>query len=297
MANPVHEALLRQSVEDWNEWRAENPGVRPDLSELAMSAANLRGANLSNVQLCRAKLIRTRLEGSDLRFADLRDTQMHEADLTDADLSRANLDGAQLAGAKLRRARLVGASMRRAQITVSDLRESDLSEADLEGADLRESVGTNATLERANLTGAEFSGCRLTECNLTGALGLTRRQLESAIADETTVLSEAGTTRDTHDSLNALLNAIEAIRAQTTGTAVSETLVSHYHALLSKLDSRGFQTEGARIGDEELQRPVTSWDRTSGGEAFELSPTRSMNADRFHQKLDRVLEDIRRHLL
>jgi uncharacterized protein YjbI with pentapeptide repeats len=297
MTNPVHEALLRQSIEDWNDWRAENRSVCPDLSGLAMSAANLRGADLSHARLRGARLIRTRLEGSDFRYADLSGASLHEADLTEADLSGANLDGAQLPGAKLRGARLVGASLRRAQITVSDLRKSDLREADLEGADLRESVGNGASLQGANLAGAEVAGCRLTECDLRGVRGLTTRQLESAIVDDTTVLTEIRTPADDEGSVDSLLAAIEALRERNEDDAVLETDVSRYHALLAKLEAKGFRTAEARIGDEDLVRGVASWDRTPGGEAFELAPLASVDRKLFHRKLDRVLKEIRRQLV
>jgi hypothetical protein len=46
MANEEHLARLRQGVEAWNQWRAANPGIRPDLSEAHLARENLCGANL-----------------------------------------------------------------------------------------------------------------------------------------------------------------------------------------------------------------------------------------------------------
>ena len=37
MANPEHLELLRQGVDVWNEWRAKEPSIRPDLSEANLS--------------------------------------------------------------------------------------------------------------------------------------------------------------------------------------------------------------------------------------------------------------------
>jgi hypothetical protein len=31
MANDEHVALLKQGVDAWNAWRAENPNIRPDV--------------------------------------------------------------------------------------------------------------------------------------------------------------------------------------------------------------------------------------------------------------------------
>jgi len=38
MANPEHLKILKQGVEDWNQWRKDNPDIKPGLSE-----ADLRG--------------------------------------------------------------------------------------------------------------------------------------------------------------------------------------------------------------------------------------------------------------
>jgi hypothetical protein len=74
MANEEHLAILKQGVEAWNQWRKENPDMRPDL----------RGANLS---------------GALLSGADLNEATLSEAILLMADLSEANLSGANVEGA------------------------------------------------------------------------------------------------------------------------------------------------------------------------------------------------------
>jgi len=104
MANEEHLAIIKQGVETWNQWRKENPDIRPDLS----------GANLSQLDLGFANLSEAALWGADLS----------EADLRGADLSEAGLWEANLRGANLSKAALLGA----------DLSEADLWEADLENA-------------------------------------------------------------------------------------------------------------------------------------------------------------------
>jgi len=91
MANQEHVEILEYSVEDWNQWREENPDKRPDLS-----SAELYGADLG---------------GADLAGADLRGAHLFRADLVDANLCRANLDGADLFVADLSRADLSGTSL------------------------------------------------------------------------------------------------------------------------------------------------------------------------------------------
>ena len=69
MASKKHVARLRQGVEAWNQWRRENPKIRPNLSRADLIRASLRGA-------------------------DLRRTGLGKADLSYADLSRAQMSGA-----------------------------------------------------------------------------------------------------------------------------------------------------------------------------------------------------------
>jgi uncharacterized protein YjbI with pentapeptide repeats len=98
MADKTHVALLKQGVEAWNRWRAQNIGTRPDLS-----SAHLYGLDLIEVDLA----------GADLRYADLRGAVLSSAQLVGADLSGADffrtiLDGADLSGANLHGARFLG---------------------------------------------------------------------------------------------------------------------------------------------------------------------------------------------
>ena len=86
MANDKHVALLKKGVAAWNEWRAKNPDIRPDLRE----------ANFSKADLNRADLTCTNLSGAMLNTANL-----SEANLTFANLSFANLSWAHLGGARL----------------------------------------------------------------------------------------------------------------------------------------------------------------------------------------------------
>ena len=49
MTNSEHIKLLKQGVEAWNEWRAENVEIKPDLVKANLSKANLSGARLFKV--------------------------------------------------------------------------------------------------------------------------------------------------------------------------------------------------------------------------------------------------------
>ena len=72
MASKKHVARLRQGVDAWNQWRRENPKIRPDLSGAVLIRAHLSGADLR----------RTNLIGADLSHADLCGAQMARAKLS-----------------------------------------------------------------------------------------------------------------------------------------------------------------------------------------------------------------------
>jgi len=172
MANEEHLAILRQGVEVWNDWRAANPDVLPDLSRADIQKADLHEAELRFTDLQGAVLIETNLYDANLYMADLRRTHMNQA----------NLRHAYLAGANLSRA---------------SLQIADLSAADLDGADLVESyLGTanfsGARLDGANLRGAELFGTIFSGNDLRNVLGLdsVKHKGPSAIGIDTLVRSK-----------------------------------------------------------------------------------------------------------
>jgi len=61
MANPEHLKILKQGVEQWNEWRKEDPDAYPDLSTADLCEANLTGAQIGLANLSEANLSRANL--------------------------------------------------------------------------------------------------------------------------------------------------------------------------------------------------------------------------------------------
>jgi uncharacterized protein YjbI with pentapeptide repeats len=80
MANPEHLAILKKGVKAWNEWREENPYIRPDLSDENLSLAIFSYANLSRVDLGGASLIKANLSRVDLSEANLSRANLHHVD-------------------------------------------------------------------------------------------------------------------------------------------------------------------------------------------------------------------------
>lgn len=107
MANPEHVEILKQGAEVWNEWREENPEVKPDLSEENFSDANF------SADLTGANFMRANLTG---------------ANLTEAILARAILMRAILKGANLTGANLTGGYLTGANLTAANLRETDFKD-------------------------------------------------------------------------------------------------------------------------------------------------------------------------
>lgn len=136
--NKEHLEFLNKGVEFWNQWRKENPDIRPDLS--------------------RAHLGRRVLRGADLRFARLSNAYFGETDLREAYLYRANLSGADLSGANLSGATLFRADLKGANLSMTDLSEVNFNQANLDFAKLN-----RANLSKADLSVANLSNCVLEE--------------------------------------------------------------------------------------------------------------------------------------
>ncbi len=108
-------------------------------------------------------------------------------DLSGADLTGANLFGGDLRGAKLGKADLRGA----------ELFGANLSGADLRGANFGQAYLSEADLSRTDLSQANLSQARLLRADLSGAVGLTQEEVDSAQGDEGTKLPE-GIRRPAH---------------------------------------------------------------------------------------------------
>jgi uncharacterized protein YjbI with pentapeptide repeats len=152
MADEEHLARLRQGVVAWNQWRDQNPGIRPDLGEADFFEA-IRG---------RANLNEADLDGADLHGMDLREMDLHRANLIRTDLSRADLREANLYGADLGGADLHEANLRGVNLHLANLGGANLHRADLDGADLG----------RANLYEAYVGGTLFGDVDLSTVRGL-----------------------------------------------------------------------------------------------------------------------------
>jgi len=135
---PLMAALASQSMASWNQWRLENPSIRPDLLGVELADANLSFANLSYADIRQANLSGANLRHANLRHADLHSTNLQKADLREADLCGSILSRADLSGSILNGADLSGAIMRDTilpgtNLIDASLKNIHLGEVDLEG--------------------------------------------------------------------------------------------------------------------------------------------------------------------
>jgi len=97
--NDKHILLLRKGVQAWNQWRDENPNIKPDLSHANLSKINLKSANLRSTDLGGVNFTKAFLQE-----ADFSDSDMSKCDFTDSHLILANFCGSVLWGTNFHRA-------------------------------------------------------------------------------------------------------------------------------------------------------------------------------------------------
>jgi len=152
------------------------------------SGAFLNGAILAGARLDGARLAGAILDGAILARARLDGARLDGAILDGASLAGASLAGASLAGASLAGAILADAILAGARLDGAILDGAILDGASLAGARLAGARLAGAILDGASLDGAILYGARLYGADLRNAIGLTRKQVESAWIDERTQL-------------------------------------------------------------------------------------------------------------
>lgn len=170
MANETQLRILRQGTDAWNQWRRENPGIHPDISNALLSRADLSRADLSY----------TNLNGADLREANLRWATVRKAELNNANLTRAILHDAHIESANVIDANLSGAGLISSRINSSNLTQALFTKAIMKSADLSHSVFIRASfngadlqfadITRANISSSDFDAADLQGANLTYAI-------------------------------------------------------------------------------------------------------------------------------
>lgn len=199
MADEAQSKALADGLESWKRWRAEHPGVRPelrgvtlrralladaDLAAADLTGASLEGSVLTRASLCGATLVRASLAGlhaegdapsvvslrkAELATMSLGGTSVTWTNLNQADLREADLTDADLSGADLRRTQLSGARLDGANLTWANLDGAAAQGASFRQAQLHEAYVSDARLDDACLAGAHLEGAKLERTSLRGA--------------------------------------------------------------------------------------------------------------------------------
>jgi TIR domain-containing protein/pentapeptide repeat protein len=172
MANPEHLEILYQGVEKWNQWRKENPNIKPDLSEAVLFGRSFSGADFSFAELFRVTFFAASLDKANFLSANLVEATLVNADLRGADFFRANLAAACLHGA----------DFNGAEIGFTIFVDSDLGDAI--GLDNvfhlnRSSIGIDTIyLSKGKIPEAFLRGCGAPENFITYAKSLVGQPIE-----------------------------------------------------------------------------------------------------------------------
>jgi uncharacterized protein YjbI with pentapeptide repeats len=156
MANDEHIVLLKAGTESWNQWREQNPDIKPDFTKADLRGLKLQKANLSN----------SNLEEVKFQFS--------------------NLNGAILTGSNLKKAKFQDVNLSHVKLDNTDLRQANFFEANLQHADM----------ESSNLKGAQFNeDTELLQTNLKGAnlieaSGLMESQIRDCLVNNKTKLPD-----------------------------------------------------------------------------------------------------------
>jgi len=120
MTYSPHTEILAQGVAHWNKWRADNPFIIPDLTNINLSSQNLSGIDFSNVDLSYANLSQT-----DLSHSNLFQVECYEADMTNAILVNCSIRGGKFHNSILRGATLKSSNLFRVDFVNTILENTD----------------------------------------------------------------------------------------------------------------------------------------------------------------------------
>lgn len=147
---------MQRGPRSWNQWRAQNPSLTPNLTGIALSVAERQMGPINGGPM---NFAFTRLRHASLRFAALTGANLEMADLSDADLSDARLDGANLSGADLCEALLERADFARAKLGGANLAGASLKDArNLTQSQIDEALGDALTILPTHLARPEGWG-------------------------------------------------------------------------------------------------------------------------------------------
>ena len=136
MANQQHLEILHSGPEKWNEWRIQNPELKPDLSGMQLKDFSLEGINFKSVDLSRSRLEQVNLKGVVLEYANVSDSRWREVNCAGSDCSDADFSGCRLENCNFSQSDLQHTNFVRASLVSCKFDEAILTEVDFDRATL-----------------------------------------------------------------------------------------------------------------------------------------------------------------
>ncbi len=184
MADKEHLKILRQGVEAWNQWRDDNPEIRPDLSDdrffhdpyfipQKLLKANFTNTNLSNIDLTDCIFDKADLRGANLSGVKCNYTSFRNSDFRGANLTKAQLgydidgypidspDEEPYVGCSVIDLNLSETNLHGAYLGALDLTQVNFKGANLNEVDFSQSNLSGVDLSYHNLIGAKLHGTKL----------------------------------------------------------------------------------------------------------------------------------------
>ncbi len=253
MADQAHLTLIKQGVQQWNEWREQNQDIRPDLSDAILASTNLSGANLISADLSLARLSGANLSG---------------ANLSSANLSNANLSLANLFGTRLISAVLINADLTDARLISANLTDAKLSSARLISADLTDAKLNEATIGWTQIGDRDLrviKGLETVRHNRPSPLSINTVYLSKGNIPEAFVRG-TGAPDSFIDYMHAL--AANPIEYYTCFISYSSKNRDFAERIYADLQSKGvrcwYDQEDLKIGDdfpEHIERAIRTYDK------------------------------------
>jgi uncharacterized protein YjbI with pentapeptide repeats len=201
MANEEHLAILRQGVEVWNEWRKNNPEIKPDLCSINFSGADLSEADFSlsdlrNADFTEVNLTDAYFEKANLKFSELRKVTLGKSDILEVAyfeeidyipsnidddneiLIEGNFENKIFRGINLSTSIITRARFHKANLINTSFYKADLAQAKFNNSNLKEANFLRANLSGIDLSGVDFSEIDFKYINLT-QIALTQTNLSN----------------------------------------------------------------------------------------------------------------------
>lgn len=151
-----------------------------DLQGLNLENLDLRYAIFKNSNLIRVKITNCQLQGSDFSGAHLNYSYSQDSDFSHSNLQNTNFEGSTIINStfeytKMNKTNFSKTKTRNVNFSYSKGEANNFKSAQLIGADFTNIIFTKTSFQFSNITNASFINAELIGNNLTGALGIPKK--------------------------------------------------------------------------------------------------------------------------